>query len=122
MAETVIDYKEEGAMFAYLIGFVALILWVLGEPLVDLWNYVILLMSEHITKIRIFVYLASILSVLLVGFAFLFTYARYGKWYTLYLFVVAHILDYWLSGNNMLLKIIFTTIKSGFLWLFGDIS
>ena len=119
--QTTIDYKEEGQLYAIIIGIGILILFVIGEPFIELWNMTNLFIIENITKIRFFVYLGNTLSVLFLFVLLILVYVRFGKLKAILFFIFLHYLDLMITGNNTLLEFIFKGLKNIFSWLFGTV-
>ena len=122
MAETVIDYKDEAAIVGIAVGAGLLALFFIGEPFVNLWHFVVTAISEHLTKIRLFVYAAALISVLALLFVNFLVYVIWGKWSAIAFFIALHFINFAITKDDMLLQFIYNSLKSLFLWIFGTVS
>ena len=121
MSETTIDYKEKTLIEGVILSVVLLFLYIVGEPFIEVWNHVIAYTTEHITKIRFFVYLLASISVFLMLLIFYSIYRRFGRVSAFLFFISLHLIDLTITGDNKLIKIITLGFKSFFNWLFGNV-
>jgi len=121
MAQTVIDYKDEGAIFGTIAVVGIFILFIIGEPFIELWKFVISITTEHITKIRLFVYFFGSISVLFLAYIILLIYMKFGKLKVFLFYTSLEFLDLAITGNNVLIQFSFNTLHNLFNWLFGNV-
>ena len=102
------DFKTISELFkgTVIIGIIATIYFVLGEPFINLWCFVTSFIQENVTTMNFFVYLSGILSLTVVGSLLVVSYENGGVFQVFLMLLLFYNVDYMLTGESKLLRVI----------------